>query len=92
MGGNTFSCHKIAAFGAPTSLAPGPFSLTITNIDSQKAALLWSTNANGYYLEATPSLSLPAWSFVTNRPAVSNQQFVVTVSHTNSARFYRLHY
>jgi len=68
----------------------GPFSLAITNSGAQQATISWSTNANALFLESTPSLLSPHWSLVTNRPAVSNQQYAVTIPLTNSSQFFRL--
>lgn len=68
----------------------GPFSLQIANSVSNQAAIGWSTNANGWFLQSTPALANPTWTLVTNRPALSNQQYVVTVSATNLAQFFRL--
>lgn len=81
-----------AVVKVPTNAVQGPFSLSMTNLDAQHAALFWSTNANSFYLESTPSLSPSFWTLVTNRPAISNEQFVVPVVLTNSAQFFRLHY
>jgi hypothetical protein len=66
--------------------------LNIAPASSNKVDLNWPTVAGGYKLEATPSLSSPAWTGVTNQPIAFSNLFNVTnssVSPTN--RFYRLH-
>jgi len=73
----------------PTNEA-GPFSLSITNMGMQRASIWWSTNANGWFLQCTPALQNPTWTLVTNRPAVSNQQYTVTVPTTNTSQYFRL--
>jgi len=84
-------------------IATGTYSLSVSGGDctpvlniapagSAKVDVNWPTVAGGYQLEATPSLSPPAWTGVTNQPIAISNLFNVTnssVSPTN--RFYRLH-
>jgi hypothetical protein len=50
----------------------------------------WPTNSAGFTLQSTPALSPATWSVLTNTPAVSGNQFVITNSVSASNRFYRL--
>jgi hypothetical protein len=74
----------------PTTNALGPVALSITNSGTNQATLAWSTNANGYFLESTPSLIGPVWTPLTNRPNISGAEFTVPVTVTNAQSFFRL--
>jgi len=53
--------------------------------------LSWPTNAVGFTLQSTPSLTPPVvWFDLTNVPAVGGAQFTVTNTHSGGAQFYRL--
>ncbi len=53
-------------------------------------ALSWTTNATGFVLEETASLVPPNWTAVTNVPISTNEIFLVTLSRTDDAHFFRL--
>jgi hypothetical protein len=53
-------------------------------------ALSWLATTNSYTLESTPALVPPAWSVVTNVPALSGEFYAVTNVWTNTALFFRL--
>ncbi len=67
----------------------GPYQLQIAPADAAHATLYWTTNAYGWNLEATPSLTATNWSRVTNQPADDSTDFLLTVP-TEANRFYRL--
>jgi hypothetical protein len=69
---------------------PGPFALAITNSGLNQASLFWPTNANGFFLESTPSLASPVWMPLTNQPMIAGGQFTVPVAITNARQFFRL--
>jgi hypothetical protein len=50
----------------------------------------WSSAANGYVLQSTPSLNPTAWTNVTNSVSTMNGQEVVTVPLSGSPQFFRL--
>jgi hypothetical protein len=76
----------------------GGWSLTITTAPvvlslarSQTNAILsWTNVITGYNLQASPSLSFPAWTNVTIPPVDLGGNFVVTNAMTNNSTFYRL--
>jgi len=72
-----------AAFVAPR--------LSLSSLGGMQVQLSWVTNSAGYALESATSLPAPAWTVVTNVPAVINDQFAVTVGAGDSQRFFRLH-
>jgi len=74
----------------PSNQTAGPFQLAIAELNPQQAVISWPTNANGFFLQSTPTLANPDWTSVTNRPAVSNELFIVTVTLTNASQFFRL--
>jgi hypothetical protein len=67
--------------------APRPV-LSITQAGTQ-IILSWPTNASGFTLEATPSLSAPAWT-AAGTPTVVADRYQVTNSLVGVAKFYRL--
>jgi hypothetical protein len=52
--------------------------------------LSWLATTNSYTLESTPALVPPAWSVVTNVPALSGEFYAVTNVWTNQTLFFRL--
>jgi len=54
------------------------------------AVLSWTNTVIGYTLQATPTLSPPAWTNVNIAPVVVSGNNVVTNAMTNSTVFYRL--
>ena len=52
----------------------------------------WPTSAVNYVLQAVPALNFSSsWSTVTDRPAIVGNQFVLTFSALDAARYYRLY-
>jgi hypothetical protein len=98
---STFSCGRVALYDyssqtfsnfviqIPTQ-PQGPFALAITNSGLLQASISWSTNANGFFLESTPSLQSPAWTPLTNAPTITGTQFTVAVDIMNTQQFFRL--
>lgn len=67
---------------------PPPLTL---NPSSTNLVVSWPLYASGYQLFSTTNLSAPAnWSLVGQQPVTNGLQIKVTVSPTNSVRFYRL--
>ena len=64
-------------------------SLTIRTAGNQ-ALIAWPGALTNSVVEAVTNLALTNWAAVTNAPALSNSQFVVTVDLTGGARFFRL--
>ena len=54
------------------------------------AALSWPSGANGFVLEASPSLSSPTWTAITNTPMLFDGRFSVANPWPNETRFFRL--
>jgi hypothetical protein len=67
-----------------------PPSLTIARPGASQTAISWPTNATGYVLEFTTSLSAPVWTAVTSNPAVIGDQFVLMIEAVAGQKFYRL--
>jgi alpha-tubulin suppressor-like RCC1 family protein len=80
-----------AASGAIVEIVgPPPPLLTIT-LSGTNVALTWPTNALGFNLQSIGNLTPPAvWSAVTSAPVVIGNQFQVSLSITDVARYYRL--
>lgn len=78
-----------ASVNAPPPPAP---SLSIASLPSGQIELRWPTNQSGI-VESTPGLIPSAWLPLTNpMPTQSNGQFVLTLSPTNAATFFRLQF
>ncbi len=65
--------------------------INIKQLDAQHATLLWSTNAVGWELQSSPSLTATNWSTVTNAPAVVTTNFSLTIPTSEQQQFFRLH-
>lgn len=67
-----------------------PVSLMLRPIGNEMI-LSWPTNAVGFALQSTPSLTPPVtWMDVTNPPAVVGGQFTVTNTPSGGTQFFRL--
>jgi len=75
--------------GWSLSISTAPVALSIAKSQTN-AVLSWTNAATGYTLQATPTLSPPAWTNVTIAPVVVSGNYVVTNSMTNKMLFYRL--
>jgi len=83
--------------GAAAGLGTAPFtevsppSLALARIASDQIELRWPTNQN-CTVESTPNLTPPrVWTTITNpAPSVSHTNYVLTLSITNAATFFRL--
>ncbi len=64
--------------------------LTIQRSANTNVVLSWATNFTGFALESNTNLNTNVWSVVTNTPAVSGTNNVVTNAVGGTARFYRL--
>ncbi|MEO7297470.1 MAG: delta-60 repeat domain-containing protein [Verrucomicrobiota bacterium] len=64
--------------------------LNIQRSANTNVVLSWATNFAGFTLESKTNLNTNVWSVVTNAPAVSGTNNVVTNAIGGSARFYRL--
>ena len=53
-------------------------------------SLTWPSTAGGYVVEATPTLSSPAWEIVSNVPVISGDHYVLTNNWAAQSRFFRL--
>jgi len=94
----TWSLYVVDDTNPDTGVITGGWSLTISTapvvlsiLRSQTDAVLSWTNAiTGYTLQATPTLSPPAWANVAIAPVVISGNYVVTNAMTNQSLFYRL--
>jgi len=59
-------------------------------LNDTNTLLTWSSAGFYYNLQSTPELSAPLWSTVTNVPATNVNTLSVTISKTNTSRFFRL--
>lgn len=73
-----------------TAAFVGP-RLSLSSLGGMQVQISWVTNSYGYALESAASLPALAWTAVTNVPAVTNDQFAVTVGSGDRQRFFRLH-
>jgi uncharacterized delta-60 repeat protein len=70
-------------------LAPQPI-LNIQRSANTNVVLSWATNFTGFKLESNTNLNTNVWSVVTNAPAVTGTNNIVTNAASDAARFYRL--
>jgi len=75
--------------GWSLNISTAPVVLSIARAQTN-AVLSWTNAATGYTLQATPSLSQPAWTNVGIAPVDLLGNFVVTNAVTNKTWFYRL--
>lgn len=64
--------------------------LAIAKSGAQHVSLSWPTNAAGYVLEQSASVSGTAWNAVTNAVSISGANHVVSVGMLAGPRFFRL--
>lgn len=69
--------------------APPP-RLSIQRSANTNVVLSWATSATGFTLESKTNLNTNIWNVVTNAPAVTGTNNVVTNPVSGSMRFYRL--
>jgi len=85
-------------YPSDSGIITGGWTLTITTTplmlsiakSQTNAVLSWTNTVIGYTLQATPTLSPPAWTNVNIAPVVVSGNNVVTNAMTNSTVFYRL--
>lgn len=65
--------------------------INIKQLDAQHAALLWTTNAVGWQLQSSPSLTATNWITITNAPTVAAANFSFTITTDAQQQFFRLH-
>lgn len=75
--------------GWSLNISTAPVVLSIARAQTN-AVLSWTNAATGYTLQASPSLSQPAWTNVGIAPIDLLGNFVVTNAVTNKTLFYRL--
>ena len=71
------------------SLPIGPPQLTIIP-SGANVILTWPTNAAGFLLESTPSLTAPNWQPAPETPVATNGQRLVTTPADQRERYFRL--
>lgn len=94
----TWSLYVVDDTNPDSGVITGGWSLTISTApvvlsilrDQTNAVLSWTNTVIGYTLQATPTLSPPAWTNVNIAPVVVSGNNVVTNAMTNSTVFYRL--
>lgn len=93
-----WSLFVVDQYPSDAGIITGGWSVTITTAplalsiaQSQANAILsWTNAVTGYTLQATPTLSPPAWVDVGISPVVISGNYVVTNAMTNKTLFYRL--
>ena len=86
----TDPANNTSEFSACATSAAWPI-LTVAASSNQQVRFAWTNNPPGFVLKQADSLNAPVqWTTVTNSPATSNGQFVVTQSMTASNRFFLL--
>jgi hypothetical protein len=79
--------NTAAPIAAEDGIVAVALGIALTN---NQAAISWPSTATGFALEATPSLSSPSWSAVTNPVVAVGGTNTVTVNITGSESYYRL--
>jgi len=64
--------------------------LNIKQVDPLHAVLLWTTNAVGWELQSSDSLTASSWGTVTNPPGIAGTNFTFTITNTGTQQFFRL--
>ena len=64
--------------------------LTIARAANTNVVLRWATNFTSFTLEANTNLNTNVWAVVTNLPAVSGTNHVVTNAASGTQKYYRL--
>jgi hypothetical protein len=86
----TDGANNTSEFSACVPVASVP-ALKVVPATNHQVSITWTNTTTGFGLKQTSSLSPPIqWATVTNTPAVSNGQFVVTLSAGTGSRFYVL--
>lgn len=86
----TDGANNTSEFSACTQVGSLP-TLAIRPATNDEVSLTWTNTTTGFVLKETDSLSPPIqWTTVTNMPAMSNGQFVVTLAIASGNRFYLL--
>lgn len=65
--------------------------LNLKPLDPQHATLSWTTNAAGWELQSSASLTATNWASTTNDPVISGTNFSLSISTTATQQFFRLH-
>ena len=64
--------------------------LNITRAANTNVVLRWATNFTGFALESNTNLNTNVWAVLTNLPAVSGTNHVVTNTASGTQKYYRL--
>ena len=75
--------------GWTLTITTAPLALSIAQSQTN-AVVSWTNTVTGFKLQATPTLSPPAWTNVTIPPVVISGNYVVTNAATDKAAFFRL--
>ena len=65
--------------------------ININRVDPQHVALSWTTNAVGWGLQSSASLTATNWIAITNAPTVVTTNFSLTITTSAQQQFFRLH-
>lgn len=79
---------------APFELSFTPLIAPVLEIAKEnpgQITLLWPTHADDWTLETAGTLTATNWTTVTNVPAISGDNFSVTIESAASQEFFRLH-
>ncbi len=80
----------VANFIAAVIITPSQPSLSLAVVSPGVLILAWPTNATGFSLQQTTSLSAPIWAGVTNAVTVVGAQNQVTIETAGEKAFFRL--
>jgi len=94
----TWSLYIVDDTNPDSGVITGGWSLTLTTAPvllsiaraQTNVIISWTNAATGYTLQASPSLSSPAWTNIAAQPAMTGGNFVVTNALGDSPAFYRL--
>ena len=93
-----WSLFVVDQYPTDAGIITGGWSLTITTAplalsiekSQTNAVVSWTDTVTGFTLQATPTLSPPAWTNVDIAPVVVSGNYVVTNAATDKAAFFRL--
>jgi alpha-tubulin suppressor-like RCC1 family protein len=95
LGDGTYGTSPFYATNLPEQIVPNSVTPVIPSLQIKLSGtnviLTWPSSATGYVLQSTVSLTPPvSWTAVTNVPAISNLQYIVTIPISSGSLFYRL--
>ena len=88
-GTDIFAASNLTNYVFQITMPPAALRVALSGTN---LAILWPSPPGGFVLQQNSDLATTNWTAVTNTPATTNFQNLVTLHTTNGNRFYRLQY